>query len=181
MSYPQHPTESNLSPQISSSLFGQYYGSPPPPEGYPPPQGYPQGYPPPEGYPPPGQQPMYYPPQPQPQAPPPQEEKSHGCLYTCIATLCCCWLCGEACSDGAKGVLDLLIAHWMRYGPVSITRGRKGKIAGPSLGMVWSRPSTSHFSSLISVIGHHNYPLDDSLSTHFPYNGRKKSSTLHIA
>ncbi|KAL0781124.1 hypothetical protein CaCOL14_002459 [Colletotrichum acutatum] len=64
-----------------------YYGSPPPPQG---------GYPP-QGYPPPGQQPMYYPPQ--GQAPPPQEEKKDdkGCLYGCIATLCCCWLCGETC------------------------------------------------------------------------------------
>ncbi|KAL2131178.1 hypothetical protein VTI74DRAFT_5444 [Chaetomium olivicolor] len=41
-----------------------------------------------------------YVPQPQviyQQAPPPKEEKSHGCLYTCIAAMCCCWLCGETC------------------------------------------------------------------------------------
>ncbi|KAI6575944.1 hypothetical protein MCOR09_001363 [Pyricularia oryzae] len=67
------------------------YGSPPPPAGYP------QGPPPPQGgyYPPP--QPMgYYPPQ--QQAPLPQEEKKdRGCLYGCLATLCCCWLCGESC------------------------------------------------------------------------------------
>ncbi|KAJ4114787.1 hypothetical protein NW768_011341 [Fusarium equiseti] len=62
----------------------QGYGGYPPPQGGYPPQGYP-----PQGYP---QQPMQY-----QQAPPPQEEKSHGCLYTCIATLCCCWLCGETC------------------------------------------------------------------------------------
>ncbi|KAG7147739.1 hypothetical protein HYQ46_003402 [Verticillium longisporum] len=67
-----------------------YYGAPPPQGGYPPPEGYQQGYPPPG-------QPMYYPPQGHAPPPPPpqQEEKSHGCLYTCIATLCCCWLCGE--------------------------------------------------------------------------------------
>ncbi|KAK7935057.1 hypothetical protein PG985_000552 [Apiospora marii] len=52
-----------------------YYQQGPPPQG-----GYPQGpYPPP-------QQPMYY----QQQPPPPQQqEKSHGCLYGCLATLCC--------------------------------------------------------------------------------------------
>ncbi|EAQ90067.1 predicted protein [Chaetomium globosum CBS 148.51] len=55
-----------------------------PPQGYPPPQGYapqpypPQGYPP-QGYPPP--QPMQY-----HEAPPAKEEKSHGCLYTCLTT-----------------------------------------------------------------------------------------------
>ncbi|KAF5984444.1 cysteine-rich transmembrane CYSTM domain-containing protein [Fusarium coicis] len=56
-------------------------------------QGY--GYPPPQGQ----YAPQPYPPQPYQQAPPPpqQEEKSHGCLYTCLATLCCCWLCGETC------------------------------------------------------------------------------------
>nr|RBQ98548.1 hypothetical protein FVER53263_03602 [Fusarium verticillioides] len=58
-------------------------------------QGY--GYPPPQGQ----YAPQPYPPQPMQyqQAPPPpqQEEKSHGCLYTCLATLCCCWLCGETC------------------------------------------------------------------------------------
>ncbi|KAK1753037.1 hypothetical protein QBC47DRAFT_404397 [Echria macrotheca] len=68
---------------------GGYY-PPPGPQGYPPPQGYaPQGYPP-QGYPPPTQQ-MNYQPQPQ------KEEKSHGCLYSCIAAMCCCWLCGETC------------------------------------------------------------------------------------
>lgn len=57
-----------------------YYG--PPPQ-----QGYGQ-------YPPPQQQ-MYY----QQGPPPPQEEpkKDRGCLTACLATLCCCWLCGETC------------------------------------------------------------------------------------
>ncbi|KAK4182464.1 hypothetical protein QBC35DRAFT_169277 [Podospora australis] len=60
---------------------GGYYPQPPPqgypPQGYPPPDGGypPQGYPP-QGYPPPQQQMQYQ------QAPPPKEEKSHGCLYS---------------------------------------------------------------------------------------------------
>ncbi|KAL6238994.1 hypothetical protein BDW75DRAFT_200116 [Aspergillus navahoensis] len=36
------------------------------------------------------------------QQPPPQvivqeEKKDRGCLATCLATIFCCWLCGETC------------------------------------------------------------------------------------
>ncbi|KAI9150123.1 hypothetical protein HJFPF1_09878 [Paramyrothecium foliicola] len=74
---------------LISSLSRYDYPPQGPPQGYyPPQQGYPQ-----QGYPPPGQQPMHYAPQ-----PPPEEKKDDkGCLYGCIATLCCCWLCGETC------------------------------------------------------------------------------------
>ncbi|KAK4198994.1 hypothetical protein QBC40DRAFT_255545 [Triangularia verruculosa] len=64
---------------------GYYPQAPPqgyPPQGYPPPDGGypPQGYPP-QGYPPPQQQMQYQ------QAPPPKEEKSHGCLYTWVRVI----------------------------------------------------------------------------------------------
>ncbi|KAL8386777.1 hypothetical protein RB595_010399 [Gaeumannomyces hyphopodioides] len=79
----------------------QAYGTPPPPGAYASP-------PPPQGYPPP-QQPMgYYPPQ---QAPPPPAEepkKDRGCLYGCLATACCCWLCGESCMCCIDCCFDVL-------------------------------------------------------------------------
>ncbi|KAL6153158.1 hypothetical protein ACJQWK_03529 [Exserohilum turcicum] len=54
------------------------------------------GYGPPQpGYGPPPQQPMAY--QQAPPPPPEEPKKSRGCLTACLATLCCCWLCGEAC------------------------------------------------------------------------------------
>ncbi|KAF2246531.1 hypothetical protein BU26DRAFT_520989 [Trematosphaeria pertusa] len=62
-----------------------YYGPPPPNQPY-------------GQYPPPQQQ-MYYAPGP-PQAPAQQErgqKKERGCLAACLATICCCWICGEAC------------------------------------------------------------------------------------
>ncbi|KAH3966427.1 hypothetical protein HBH50_208750 [Parastagonospora nodorum] len=55
----------------------------------------PQGYyaqPPPQGYPP---QQMQY--AQAPPAPAPEPKKERGCLAACLATLCCCWLCGETC------------------------------------------------------------------------------------
>ncbi|OJJ95597.1 hypothetical protein ASPACDRAFT_47487 [Aspergillus aculeatus ATCC 16872] len=62
-----------------------YYGQQQPP---PPPQGY---YPPPGGQYPPPQQMQYAPPQEQSQS------KDRGCLTTCLLTMCCCFLCEEAC------------------------------------------------------------------------------------
>ncbi|KAF2677804.1 hypothetical protein K458DRAFT_395608 [Lentithecium fluviatile CBS 122367] len=64
-----------------------YYGNAPPP-----PQGQYYGSPPP----PPPQQ-MNYQPGPPPPATDRGQKKDRGCLATCLATLCCCWLCGEAC------------------------------------------------------------------------------------
>lgn len=61
----------------------QPYGLHPPQPSYPPQPYYPPQQP---------MQPMGY-----QQAPEAKEEKSHGCLYTCIAAMCCCWLCGETC------------------------------------------------------------------------------------
>ncbi|KAH6692608.1 hypothetical protein F5X68DRAFT_201210 [Plectosphaerella plurivora] len=41
---------------------------------------------------------MYYPQQGMPQQQPYREEKKdRGCLASCLAVLCCCWICGEAC------------------------------------------------------------------------------------
>jgi hypothetical protein len=54
------------------------------------------------GAPPPQQQMYYGPPQGQPQyqqAPPPQpkQKKDRGCLASCLAVLCCCFVCEEGC------------------------------------------------------------------------------------
>lgn len=71
----------------------------PPPNQYGPPQ---QGYGPPPG----GQ---YYPPQqqmgyqqPPPQQPPPKQKKDRGCLMSCLAVMCCCFLCEEGCECCAE-------------------------------------------------------------------------------
>ncbi|KAL2784650.1 hypothetical protein BJX66DRAFT_343840 [Aspergillus keveii] len=61
------------------------------PYGEHPPYQQPYGYPPPQQGP-----PMQY------QQPPQtvivqEEKKDRGCLATCLATIFCCWLCGETC------------------------------------------------------------------------------------
>ncbi|KAK7520174.1 hypothetical protein IWZ03DRAFT_372337 [Phyllosticta citriasiana] len=77
---------------------GYYQGGPQyPPQSYGPPQpGY--GQPPYGGYP---QQPMQY-----QQGPPQQvivkEKKDRGCLGTCLAVLCCCFVCEEGCECCAE-------------------------------------------------------------------------------
>ncbi|KAK6584296.1 hypothetical protein PZA11_002520 [Diplocarpon coronariae] len=72
------PNTTNMSQYPPQNSYGQQQYAPPQP-----------GY----GYPPPQPQPIYI------QAPPPQQapEKERGCLYGCLATLCCCWVCGETC------------------------------------------------------------------------------------
>lgn len=77
---PSHAVQANTS--FSSPPQGQY-----PPQGYqqPPPQQY--GYPP--------QQMGYQ--QPPPQQAPPKQKKDRGCLMSCLAVLCCCFVCEEGC------------------------------------------------------------------------------------
>lgn len=64
-----------------------------PPQGQYPPQGYQQPPPQQYGYPP--QQMGYQ--QPPPQQAPPKQKKDRGCLMSCLAVLCCCFVCEEGC------------------------------------------------------------------------------------
>ncbi|KAK0661143.1 hypothetical protein DIS24_g2784 [Lasiodiplodia hormozganensis] len=80
-----------LSPEFIMSNQGYYGGPPPPQQAYYPQQGYPQG-PPPQ---------MQYPQQP-PQTVIVKEKKDRGCLGTCLAVLCCCFVCEEGCECCAE-------------------------------------------------------------------------------
>lgn len=99
---PQYPQQRFASPIPLIHIFHQYNTTNTSLNSYGAPQGgqYQQG--PPMNYqqgPPPGQ---YYPPQQQmgyAQGPPPQQKqkKDRGCLASCLAVLCCCFVCEEGC------------------------------------------------------------------------------------
>ncbi|OJD29304.1 uncharacterized protein BKCO1_8500033, partial [Diplodia corticola] len=82
-------------PESIMSNQGYYQGPPPPQQAYYPQQGYPQqGYP--QGPPPQMQYPQ------QPQTVIVKEKKDRGCLGTCLAVLCCCFVCEEGCECCAE-------------------------------------------------------------------------------